>query len=561
MADFDENNSFSPNLLGDFKDESEKKLYESLKKNPKLDYDPDEDEMTEEQYLAMIERKKRIEERRAAGRAKRAQEAEKKRLDAARKAGLADMKKAAAKKAEPVTKKAQPAGQKTEAPDEEPKTGMRKKKAETTPVVRTAPAEGEGIFGENGGKQGRRISLKERREKQGRKVFYISLACYAFVLLVLGFIFLRYTDHCLRKYEKSRPENAVNGLVKEFALKVKDGSVLDYVELPKHACVFESEDLYRTTYLKQLQEGSTFVAEKDKNSYDSAHPVYDIISNGNLVAKMSLTAENEKTIFAILRIGTWKIDKIIPVLTVSTNSYRIAVPDTYKVTVNDITVSDEFRKGEPVPVKVTLPDAVMPYVTVPSTVTYVVEGLAEKPEIKIFNSMGGEVPYEADANGNIRIEASIGVPLDTMSQERHDFALETAQMWTDFLTRDLGGSKYGLNTIRKRLLVDSSYYIQAGEYASDVDITFISDHHDGNPKYTNVSVTEYTEYSDTCYSCRIRFTKNMILNKTGQLRTVEIDTTNFYVFADDSDDQIINPHWCVVDMKTTTKEQTFGDEE
>ena len=135
-------------------------------------------------------------------------------------------------------------------------------------------------------------------------------------------------------------------------------------------------------------------------------------------------------------------------------------------------------------------------------------------------------------------------------------------MWTDFLARDLGNynNSYGLATIQKRLIKDSDYYESAAQYAHEIDITFISDHHDGKPKYSNVSVTEYTEYSDECYSCRIMVTKNMILNKTGQLRTITIDTTNFYVYVDDTDDGVLNPHWCVADMKTTTKTTEYDEE-
>ena len=55
MDDYNDD-SFNPNSLGNFRDESERKLYEALRKNPNLDYDPEEDEVTEEQYLAMAMR-------------------------------------------------------------------------------------------------------------------------------------------------------------------------------------------------------------------------------------------------------------------------------------------------------------------------------------------------------------------------------------------------------------------------------------------------------------------------------------------------------------------------
>lgn len=521
MADIDEN--FSPESLGGFRDESEKRLFEALKASPNLDYDPEDDEMTEEQYTAMIERKRRIAERREAGRNKRAQEAMAKAAKEAKRSGA---------RVPAATKPARGAEQ-----------------AAAASVVKKAKSE-------SAEKPVRRAPKKTLQEKRGRNMFYICLGAYALVLIILAASFLRYTTKCLKRYEDSRYENVIDSLVKkDFAMKVKDGSILDMVELPEHACVFESEDLYRKTYLGILQSSESFTASKDKNSYDTEHPVYDILSSdGNLVAKIRLKAVNEKTIFAMLRIGDWKIDKVVPSLSITTNNYRISVPDTYKVSVNGIAVTKDFMKGDPVPAKVEVPKEVLQYVKIPSTITYEITGLAEKPDILIYNSMGALVEFEPDANGNIRIEAMMGASETAMPSDRHDYALETAQMWTDFLTRDLKGSNYGLATIRKRLIYNSAYYTEAGHYATDVDITFISDHKDGKPKYTNVSVTDYKEYSDECYSCRIQFTKNMILNKTGQARTVTVDTTNYYVYIDDTpDDGVINPHWCVASMLTTTK--------
>ena len=526
--------SFSPSSLGSFRDESERRLYEALRKNPNLDYDPEEDEVTAEQYEAIVERKKRIAARREEGRRLRAQEAAQR----------------AAKEAGRGTK---------------PAAGTRKVPAATKPVTKKpVTKEAANRSGKNKGEGNERVSLREsirrRKERIGRKIFYIGLGVYAFILIVLAFIFLRYTYKCLRRYESTRYENVIGDLVKEFTLSVKDGSILEKVEIPEHACAFESEDLYRTTYLRLLQSSDTFSYEKDKKSYDTSHPVYDIFSStGDLVAKIKLKSVNEKTIFAILRVGDWKIDTVTPVFSVTTNSYRISVPDNYKVTVNGIEVTDDFRKGDPVPIEVKLAADVMSHVQIPSIVTYEIDGLAEKPTIVIYNSVGEQVDFTQDEKGNIEVAAEFGVKKDNMSEDRKSFALETAQMWTDFLNRDLSGPRYGIATIQKRLIKNSAYYKQAENYIV-IDITFVSNHYDANPKYTDVSVSEYTEYSDECYSCRIKFTKHIILTKTGQPRVVPVDTTNFYVYVDDSDDGVINPHWVLADMIATTTQTTILDE-
>ena len=54
--------------------------------------------------------------------------------------------------------------------------------------------------------------------------------------------------------------------------------------------------------------------------------------------------------------------------------------------------------------------------------------------------------------------------------------------------------------------------------------------------------------------------QDIILTKTGQPRVVPVDTTNFYVYVDDSDDGVINPHWVLADMIATTTQTTILDE-
>ena len=134
--------SFSPSSLGSFRDESERRLYEALRKNPNLDYDPEEDEVTAEQYEAIVERKKRIAARREEGRRLRGQ-------------GAAQR---AAKEAGRGTK---------------PAAGTRKVPAATKPVTKKpVTKEAAARSGKNKGEGNERVSLREsirrRKERIGR---------------------------------------------------------------------------------------------------------------------------------------------------------------------------------------------------------------------------------------------------------------------------------------------------------------------------------------------------------------------------------------------------------
>jgi len=178
----------------------------------------------------------------------------------------------------------------------------------------------------------------------------------------------------------------------------------------------------------------------------------------------------------------------------------------------------------------------------PKSVEYKLTGFVYKPEIKIYNASGSEVTANVDAKGNVSVAAS-GNSAD-MPSERKEEALNMAKIWDNFLTNDLSGSGHGLATVQQYLIEDSYYWNLAKDYASSADITFISDHTlSGNP-YTGVTVDNYIEYNDDCYSCHIAFTKNMTLTAGGARKDV-IDSTFYFVKYDG--------RWAIADMIATTK--------
>jgi len=59
-----------------------------------------------------------------------------------------------------------------------------------------------------------------------------------------------------------------------------------------------------------------------------------------------------------------------------------------------------------------------------------------------------------------------------------------------------------------------------------------------------VTVDNYIEYNDDCYSCHIAFTKNMTLTSGGARKDV-IDSTFYFVKYEG--------RWVIADMIATTK--------
>lgn len=369
--------------------------------------------------------------------------------------------------------------------------------------------------------------------------YWTGLAIYAVILLIFAICMISYTGSCLKKYENSQSDKVMNDFLNDFTKMAADKTLADNIELPASS-EFEGKDTFVNMYMSELDGTTDYTYKKSEDSYNTEEPMYDIYADDKKVARMTLEAKDQHVVLGILTVFDWKVKSIEPVFSAKTNDYTVSIPEGYTFTVNGITVSDDYRTGK----VIENPDFVnvSKYVTMPKSVEYKLTGFVNKPEIKIYNASGSEVTANVDAKGNVSVAAS-GNSAD-MPSERKEEALNMAKIWDNFLTNDLSGSGHGLAIVQQYLIEDSYYWNLAKDYASSADITFISDHTlSGNP-YTGVTVDNYIEYNDDCYSCHIAFTKNMTLTSGGARKDV-IDSTFYFVKYDG--------RWAIADMIATTK--------
>ena len=413
----------------------------------------------------------------------------------------------------------------------------------------------------------------ERREKNAVKekkkisLFWILLAAWAGFLLILGIIAVIYTGSSLKKYEASQPENNIRRLVGEFADMVDDGTIVDKVELPAGAGEFESADIFKEVYLKQFEGVTKITYLKNENSHGSSRQIYDIYAEDNLVAYLTIEGTvKEKRLKGILAIAEWKIGKIEPVLSVETHNYTISAPSDYKVTVNghelgkDNIIKTVNKSNKDL-------ELIKEYVQIPTGATniYRIQNLVNAPDIKIKDASGADVSYTPDSKGNIVVEGSGAVATEPeLTDEVKNRSLEMIQTWQRFLLAEyISEANRGLARVKPYVILGSAYDKQAEEYSKNVDITFISDHTVGNPEFSDVVTDEYKVYADNCYSLHISYKKNMHLTRTGENTTDDIDMTIYFVYYDDTDDGTDNPHWAMAYMKSNLKEDknqtTTGD--
>lgn len=369
--------------------------------------------------------------------------------------------------------------------------------------------------------------------------YWTGLIIYAVVLLIIGICVYIYTGSCVKKYENSQSDKVMDGFLKDFEKMVDDKTLADNIELPASS-EFEGKDTFVNMYMSEFDGVSGYTYKKSEGSYNTEEPQYDIYADDKLAARMTLEAKNQHVVLGILTVFDWKIKSIEPAFSAKTTDYTVLIPQDYTVTVNGIKVSDNYKTGK----MVENPDFVnvSKYVDMPKSVEYKLTGFVNKPEIKIYSAAGSEVAVNVDSKGNIT--AGAGGDSSDMPSDRKEEALNMAKIWDNFLTNDLSGSGHGLATVQQYLIEDSYYWNLAKDYASSADITFISDHTlSGNP-YTGVTVDNYIEYNDDCYSCHIAFTKNMTLTSGGARKDV-IDSTFYFVKYEG--------RWAIADMIATTK--------
>lgn len=140
------------------------------------------------------------------------------------------------------------------------------------------------------------------RRRKSRKRFLIFLGCYTAVLLILGGIFLGYTDSCLNKYEAAQSQYEMAKYFEAFKTAIDNNQIPPEVNLAQFG---EASVDITSEYMAFVKQGE-LKFEKDRNSYNTEEPVYNILSGDTPVHSIKLRGVNEHTIFGILTIMDWE---------------------------------------------------------------------------------------------------------------------------------------------------------------------------------------------------------------------------------------------------------------
>ena len=189
------------------------------------------------------------------------------------------------------------------------------------------------------------------------------------------------------------------------------------------------------------------------------------------------------------------------------------------------------------------------YMDPPFLCEYRIEGLAKAPTLNVTDNIGNTVNYLMTKGGELTITKLSG--FDELPEELSAQVdpLDIAKKWSLFMTNDLEGSLNGYYNMRNYLVRDSYYDTVAYQWATNIDITFISDHIFRDPAFSKESVSNVVIFANNCFSCDIYFEKHMTLTRTGKAQDDIFHRQIFFVYIDDTDDNKDNPHWVIADMQ------------
>lgn len=387
-------------------------------------------------------------------------------------------------------------------------------------------------------------------EETKKSIFKRFLIIYVIILVVLMLAFLIYVADSLIIYENNQIDNYMANLIEDLKKASKKNKIEKYIDA-SNLNISEFENTSAT-----VDEGFNELLNSQKITYklqnDGETPIYDIYANEQKVLEVKLNGKQKENRLGLLTFNKWKTEKIEIKAENGLYTCNILVPNNYEVYVNEQKLSQEQ-------IKETVQNEglaqISKYVEIPYVVKYEIANLLVEPDVKILDESGNQVEYVQDGNTISKELSFISVATQEEAMEHLTSeidALQVAKDWSLYLTDDLEGRLHGFYNISKYLIEDSDIKKFAYNWATGVDITFVSSHTLLNPTFTNEELSNFEIYNENSFSCEVYLQKNLKLKSGGKKIEDKMNERMYFAHYDDTDDGKENPEWKLVNMQSVT---------
>lgn len=365
--------------------------------------------------------------------------------------------------------------------------------------------------------------------------------------------FLGYVADSLIKYEKNEPENYMDNIMSELKKVSKNKKIAKYIDTSKiNISKFEKEGVTVDEGFNELLNTQNITYKLNKDSKENEKPIYDVYANEEKILEITLNGTKKENRLSLLTFNVWKTEKIEPKMEKGLLSCNILVPNNCKVYVNnkELTQNELIEKVQNEGLA-----QISKYVDIPYIVKYQVTNLLKKPDIKVLDENGNELKYTQNKN-TITKELDF-ITVDTEEKAKENIKgeidiLKVARDWSLYLTDDLEGRLHGYYNISKYLIDNSDIEKFAYNWATGIDITFVSSHTLLNPTFTNETISNFEIYNENAFSCEVHLQKNLKLKSGGKIIEDKMNERMYFAYYDDTNDGKDNPTWKLVNMQSVT---------
>ena len=385
--------------------------------------------------------------------------------------------------------------------------------------------------------------MKEKSTNIGN-IFKKVVILYTIILGILMVFFLMFVTKSLIEYEKNQVENYLDKQIKEIIAKSTNKKLeqevvnLESIKRSK----FESSKINVGEILEETLTSGEITYKQKEDNFSEDKPIYEIYVNNKKILEITLDGTKKSTRLGLLTFSLWQIEKIENKLEEGILNYKIVIPKDYKVYVNGILVTEEESVEEENPSFA----EILKFTDIPYNVTYEIKNLHKKPEIKVMNETNQEIIYEVTDNMVLKEVEYVKIKTqEEATKQIKDLPnlLKIAEDWSLYLTDDLGGILHGYHQIKTYVMEDSELLKFAYKWATNIDITFISNHTLEKEIFTNERVENFEIYNENAFSCEVYLEKNMRVN--GKLHQDVMHDKMYFVNQEGV--------WKLVNMEAITK--------
>lgn len=261
--------------------------------------------------------------------------------------------------------------------------------------------------------------------------FLVFLICW--LVVVTGFIawfLLRFNDFAAAyeaQYQASLPYHTAEDITRHFNDHDVD-YILENMTSKTNVTAFEDPSVVRE-YVEDLIDGKTFEYVESDGSREDEPEYYIKTSDGLLVARFELREDKSESLPYGFK--AWQKESL-EFYTAAAYNLNVSAPETYKVFVNGIELTEANLSGEIVPSELT--QYVEPYAEIPGTANYQVKGLYMKPEVTAEDYLGRECEciYDPDTDSY-----NVGFIKDFEEREElEELAISFTSTFANYISQD-----------------------------------------------------------------------------------------------------------------------------